>query len=120
MVARVNDRMRSEATRSAKDSIEFLNQELAKTSVVGLQQAIYHLIEDQVNKAMLANVQHEYAFRVIDRAVAPEQRSSPKRTIMVLIGGVLGGFLGLFIVFIRRAILNSRAQPGSGTATQST
>ena len=104
MMASVNDRMRLEATRNSERSISFLNQELEKTPVVELQHAIYRLIEEQVNNAMLANVQREYAFRVIDPAFAPEQRSSPQRTMMVLVGGVIGGFIGLCIVFIRRSV----------------
>jgi len=119
MVARVNERMRANARESAEGNIRFLNQELAKTTEIGLQKAIFNLIEDQVNKAMLANVQVEFAFRVIDKAVAPEQRFSPKRTMMVLIGGVLGGFVGLFIVFVRRSIRLAREQKAAGTATQS-
>lgn len=119
MVTRVNERMRADARESAEGNIQFLNKELGKTPEIGLQQAIYNLIEDQVNKAMLANVQTEYAFRVIDTAVAPAQRSSPQRTIMVLIGGVLGGFIGLFIVFVRRNLRLAREKKVAGTATQS-
>lgn len=119
MIAGVNDRMRQEAARNSQRSIEFLNDELSKTPVVDLQHAIYRLIEEQVNNAMLANVQREYAFRVIDPAVAPEVRSSPKRTMMVLIGGVIGGFIGLIIVFVRRSVRAGRAQNAAGTASQS-
>jgi uncharacterized protein involved in exopolysaccharide biosynthesis len=36
---------------------------------------------------------------VIDPAVAPEQREKPKRKLIVGLGGVCGGFLGIFAVF---------------------
>jgi uncharacterized protein involved in exopolysaccharide biosynthesis len=110
MVDMVNERLRTEATRNADLSIEYLNKELAKTNVVDMQQAIYRLIQDQVNSAMIANVQHQYAFRVIDPAVAPEKRVSPKRTVMTLVGGAIGLFVGVIIVFARRAF---RAAHGS-------
>jgi hypothetical protein len=71
LVSMVNERLRTEATRNADHSIEYLNKELAKTNVVEIRQAIYKVIEEQVNNAMLANVQREYAFRVIDPAVPP-------------------------------------------------
>ncbi len=103
VVARANERIRAEARRSADRSVEYLNQELAKTSVVELRQAIHRLIEVQINNAMLANVQTEYAFRVIDPAVAPEKRIRPKRTLMVLAGGVLGGIAGILFILIRAA-----------------
>jgi uncharacterized protein involved in exopolysaccharide biosynthesis len=101
LVEVVNERLRSEATRSAERSIEYLNQELAKTSVVDLRQAIYRLIQDQVNNAMLANVQREYAFRVIDPAVAPVTRASPKRTLLTAAGLFAGFFCGLLFVLLR-------------------
>jgi hypothetical protein len=79
LVSMVNERLRTEATRNADHSIEYLNKELAKTNVVEIRQAIYKVIEEQVNNAMLANVQREYAFRVIDPAVPPPSSNSNQR-----------------------------------------
>jgi uncharacterized protein involved in exopolysaccharide biosynthesis len=95
MVEMTNDRLRIDSTHTAERSIEFLNKELVKTNVVELREAIYRLIETQVNNAMLANVQREFAFRFIDRAVPPELRISPKRTLLTLLGGAIGFLLGL-------------------------
>jgi uncharacterized protein involved in exopolysaccharide biosynthesis len=103
-VTRANERIRAQARSSAARSIQYLNEELAKTSVVELRQAIHRLIEVQINNAMLANVQNEYAFRVVDPAVAPEKRVRPKRIIMVLAGGVLGGIVGVLFILIRRGV----------------
>lgn len=116
MIDRVNERMRDEAKRNAERSIEFLNEELTKTPVIELRHAIYRLVEEQVNNAMLANVQREYAFRVIDSAVAPEMRSSPKRAMIGLIGGVLGGFIGVIIVFVRRSVATRGAAAAASAA----
>jgi uncharacterized protein involved in exopolysaccharide biosynthesis len=109
LVDRVNERIRAEATRDSERSIEYLNKELEKSSVVELHQAIYRLIEDQVNQAMLAAVQREYAFRVIDPAVAPELRIRPQRTLMVMVGALLGMLLGVAIVLTRSTMTGKRA-----------
>jgi capsular polysaccharide biosynthesis protein len=101
MVESVNERLRAEATRNSAKSIEYLEKELAKTSVVELRQSIYHLIEDQVNNAMLANVQRQYAFRVIDPATTPETRASPRRVQITLASAVFGLIAGMGIVFLR-------------------
>jgi uncharacterized protein involved in exopolysaccharide biosynthesis len=110
MVDRVNDRLRAEAIRNADLSIEYLNKELKKTSVVQIQQAIYQLIESQINKAMMANVQREYAFRVIDPAYPSKHKVRPKRAIMVLVGAAVGLFFGAIFVFARRALAASRSR----------
>jgi LPS O-antigen subunit length determinant protein (WzzB/FepE family) len=61
---------------------------------------MYNLIETETKTLMLANARVEYAFTVVDPAVAPEIRTSPKRKLIVLSGGVLGGLFGVFAVFV--------------------
>jgi len=109
MVEMINERLRAEAMDNANRSIEFLNKELAKNTMVEPQQAISRLIEEQVNRAMFASVQRDYAFHVIDRAVVPDIRFSPQRPIMALIGLAAGLFLGALIVLVRRP--RSAARP---------
>lgn len=103
LVSMVNERLRTEATRNADQSIEYLNKELAKTNVVEIRQAIYRVIEEQVNNAMLANVQREYAFRVIDPAVPPELKFKPARALMVIVGAFIGLLVGVLSALIRHA-----------------
>jgi uncharacterized protein involved in exopolysaccharide biosynthesis len=110
MVELVNERLRLQATSDAERSIHYLQTELTKTNVVELRQAIYRLIETQVNNAMLANVQREYAFRFIERAVQPERRFSPRRTLLTAVGVVAGGFLAVGFMLIRRAYKREKAR----------
>jgi uncharacterized protein involved in exopolysaccharide biosynthesis len=110
LVDRTNERLRNDAIRNSERSIEFLEKELAKTNVVELRQAIFRLIETQVNSAMLANVQREFAFRFIDRAVPPEMRSSPRRKVIVAGGAALGFILGIGFVLGRYGVRSMRAR----------
>jgi uncharacterized protein involved in exopolysaccharide biosynthesis len=101
LVSRLNELLRQRSIREAEKSIEYLNNELSQTSVVEIQQAIFRLIESQVQKIMLANVREEFAFRVIDPAKVPEPGKfiKPKR-MLVVAGGLIGGLLaGLFLAF---------------------
>jgi len=110
MVEMVNERLRTEAIRSAQSSLEYLDKELAKTNVVEIRQAIYRLTEEQVNNAMLANVQREYAYRFLDAAVPPEKRHSPKRALIGAVGAVAGLFAGVVVVYVRRSRAARRAR----------
>jgi capsular polysaccharide biosynthesis protein len=114
MIEMANERLRADATRSAEHSIEYLNKELAKTSVVEIRQAIYRLSEEQVNNAMLASVQREYAFRFIDAAVPPETKFSPKRALIASVGAAGGLFVGVLVVFVRRMLARSRQRSMAG------
>ena len=64
-----------------------------------MRAVLYNLLESEKQKAMLANVNEDFALEVIDPAVAPEIREKPKRTLIVVLAGVCGGFLGIFVVF---------------------
>ena len=110
LVQRANTRLRKQAIEQAKKSIDYLNKELNKTTVVELQQAIYQLIQGQINKIMLANVRDEYAFKVIDPAVAPKKRIRPNRGQMVIIGLVVGLILGVIGAFFRDLLITRRAR----------
>jgi uncharacterized protein involved in exopolysaccharide biosynthesis len=97
LIDRVNQVMRADAISDAERGIEYLNRELEKTSIVELRQAIFSLIEGQINRIMLANVRDEYAFRVLDPAMAPNKDDfvRPRSLLMVVMGLLIGGVLGV-------------------------
>ena len=110
MVIRLNLYLKKQSVDQAEKSIQYLKEQLATTSVVDMQQILYRLIEKQSNTIMLANVQEEFAFRVIDPAVVPEVRSKPKRKLIVVLGGVLGGMFSVFLAFFLNFLSNQREE----------
>jgi uncharacterized protein involved in exopolysaccharide biosynthesis len=98
-VALANERIRSRALQDSTRNIEYLNKQIERTTVVEVQRAIYNLIESETKNLMLANVRAEYAFRIVDPAVPPEVRSSPRRKLLVLSGLAVGLFAGVFLAF---------------------
>jgi uncharacterized protein involved in exopolysaccharide biosynthesis len=103
MVQAVNRDLRQRAIDEAQASIDFLNAELTKTSVVELRQALYRLLENQIKTVMFAKVRDQYAFKVIDPAVAPDADDvvRPRKRAMILLGAVFGGVAGLLVVLWR-------------------
>lgn len=81
----------------AQQAIEFLYQQIEKTSVADLQNVFFSLIEEQTKTVLLANVTDEYLLRTLDPAVAPEKRLKPNRRLIVLLGMVLGGVFGILV-----------------------
>ena len=47
-VQRLNEHLRERDIKEAQESIEYLNQELEKTTVIEIQQGIFRLIEQQI------------------------------------------------------------------------
>jgi len=100
-VALANELVRVRTLTEATRNIEYLNEQIEKTTVVELRRVMYSLIETETKRLMLANSRTEYAFTVIDPAVTPEMRASPKLTQLVVtftfVGGVLGSLLALLL-----------------------
>ena len=108
LVQRVNAQRRAEAIHEAETSINYLKQQLATTSSVEIQQAIYRLIEAQEKTIMVANARSEYTFKVIDAAISPQERIRPKRQWIVIQGLLLGLVVSMFVVFIRASMIKNK------------
>jgi uncharacterized protein involved in exopolysaccharide biosynthesis len=109
LVELTNERLRAEAMAKSELSTKYLNDELAKAELVEARQALFGLLEGQINNAMMATVQHDYAFHFIDRAVPAERKFSPKRAVISLVGAVFGFVAGIVIVYARRRRMAARA-----------
>jgi uncharacterized protein involved in exopolysaccharide biosynthesis len=101
LVASVNNHLRQQEIKETTKSIKFLQDELSKTSLVSAQTILFNIVEEQTQKIMLANVRDEYAFKVIDPAIAPQDRISPKRKQIVFFSFLLGSVLGSMFVLVR-------------------
>jgi len=112
---RANERIRARALLEAQANVDFLEHELATTSVVTLQQSIGRLLDTELQKVMLARENKEFAFRVIDRAEVPKWRVWPKRVQTVALATVIGGALSTYLVLLRDTIRRRR-----GAVTQPT
>lgn len=99
LVKQLNEQLRVEAIADSKKRVGYLEQELAKTTLQDMRAVLYNLLESEKQKAMLANVNEDFALEVIDPAVVPANRVSPKRKLIVALGMLSGVFLGIFVVF---------------------
>jgi uncharacterized protein involved in exopolysaccharide biosynthesis len=113
LVADVNAEVRTRAIEQSKRSVEYLRGELGKTTEVELRAAIFDLMESEMKNSMLSTVRAEYAFEVIDPAVAPEKRFWPNRGLFAVVGFAAGLLLAIVAVFVRVALRH-----GTGVATR--
>lgn len=108
LVRRANAAMRARAIADAQASINYLQQELAKTSVVEIQQTIYRLLETNYKTVSIANTREEYAFKIVDPAVVPERKVRPKRAMIVIISTLFSGLASVLGVFMYHSIQNMK------------
>ena len=100
LVNDINEHMREQEVEDAEASIAYLENKLSETNIAGMQQVFYQLIENETRTVMLASAQKEYVFKTVDPAVVPQEKSEPKRAFIAIVATILGGMLGIFIVFI--------------------
>jgi uncharacterized protein involved in exopolysaccharide biosynthesis len=99
-VALANEIIRTRALDDATRNIAYLNDHIARTTVLEIQRVMYKLIENETKTQMLASGRVEYAFTSVDPAVPPELRASPQRTLIVLGSVVLGLVIGCVVAFL--------------------
>ena len=113
LVKQLNEQLREQAIADSQKRVGYLEQELAKTTLQDMRVVLYNLLETEKQKAMLANVNEDFALEVIDPAVPPEVREKPKRKFIVALGGVCGGFLGIFAVFFAQFVQKLKSSNSS-------
>ena len=110
IIESVTRQIRSDDIQEAEQSIIFLNEQRAQTALVTLDEVFAQLVEEQTKKIMLANVSKNYVFDVIEPPVASELKYSPKRALICVLGGVIGGLMALTFV-LARYFLGNNSQP---------
>jgi uncharacterized protein involved in exopolysaccharide biosynthesis len=119
LIQDINGHMRTQDVQDSRARMDYLEKKLGETSNADMQQVFYQLIEKETRTIMLANAQPEYVFRTIDPAVAPQEKSSPKRALIAVLAAFLGGMLGVFIVFFRAFLRQDVGPESKATITYS-
>jgi uncharacterized protein involved in exopolysaccharide biosynthesis len=106
LVARTNQHLRTKAIEESVRNIRYLNEQAKNTEIVEARRAINSLLEQEINKEMLARGREEYALKVIDPAVAPEKPATMSTLFLTVVGFVVGAFFAVLGVFGRRALFS--------------
>ena len=77
-------------------------------------ETISELLSKQFEMARLDEAKESSLIQVLDKAVPPEQRSKPKRTLMMLVAALAAGFLTVLWAFITEALQNAKADAENG------
>ncbi|WP_419569537.1 Wzz/FepE/Etk N-terminal domain-containing protein [Rheinheimera sp.] len=106
----INEEMRQKDLDEAQRSIDYLNDQLAKTHLAEIKTLLHTLIQDQIQVITLANVRAEYTFRVVDKPIVAEEKIKPKRSIIAMVGTMSGFLFGILFVFFSQNLSNRRSK----------
>jgi len=86
----LRDRLRSEAVRAASTAAASLDQEVRQTPDVLLQSQLSELMARQIQREKLAQVQADFAFKIVEPPVVPDHYYAPiARTRAALSGFIV-------------------------------
>ncbi len=100
LVNEINEQLRHEHIQQLQTTNKYLKEIISKVKLVELREIIFGLIQENVKSMTLAETRKDYIFKIIDPAIVAEEKSGPKRALMVVIGFILGFILGIFIALI--------------------
>ncbi len=99
-ISAINKHMQERQVAKISNNIEYLEAQIEKTTITEMQEVFYTIIEEQIKSKMLAEASPDYTFVAVSPSMIPEERSQPKRTVIVIIGTLLGGMLSVFFVLV--------------------
>ena len=101
IIRETNELLRKKDMEESKQGLGYLTSELSKTPFVEIKGSINALIEAQLETQMLAQIHQDYILVEIEPPFIPEEKSKPSRSLICILGTMLGGILSVLIVLIR-------------------
>lgn len=101
LVRDINDFMKKRELNKVDKSISYLQEQINNTSIKDMENVFYQIIAEQTKTKMLAEATPEYVFVTISKAMVPEEKSEPTRSIIVIIATIIGFIFSLLISLIK-------------------
>jgi uncharacterized protein involved in exopolysaccharide biosynthesis len=108
LIKEINLHLQSEVINDGNSNLNYLQEQLIGTKLASIENIIYGLIGEQTKEIMLAKVNQEYGFKVLDPAVVPLERISPRRKVITILGTIVGLIFGIGYAFSMRLYRNLR------------
>ncbi len=100
LVEDINSVTKNKDLNDSNKALAYLNEQVSKTSLTELREVFYSIIESELRTKMLASISDEYLFSVIDKPIIAEEKESPNRIFISIVGFLMGLILSLTYVLI--------------------
>jgi uncharacterized protein involved in exopolysaccharide biosynthesis len=109
LVDDLNSEMRERAIVEARADLDYLQERLRESQLPEIRASLANLVQNRMERIMLAENRPNYAFKVIDPATRSKYRYQPRRTLLIAGGFVVGLILSLALVVIVTTLRHLRA-----------
>ena len=101
IITELNNIIRDQDIYETNNAIEYLKIQLEKYPQSDIQKSINGLIKTQLETQMLAYISEDYVLSYIDKPFVPELKSSPNRTLIVIMGILMGLIIGSLVSLLQ-------------------
>ena len=100
MMDQIDQVMRDQDRQTALQSIAYLNSLAPTVNYEEIKKALASLQQEQMKRLMMVEANENYIFKVLDSPIVPEVKSQPKRSLIVILGSMLGMMLSVLGVLV--------------------
>ena len=104
VVNEINTFYRQKDKSESEKAVSYLNQQILMTGLSEINQVLAQLLKEHTKKLTLIEANEYYVFDYIDPPAVMERKSEPKRSIICILGALLGIILSIILVFIRHHV----------------
>lgn len=101
IIIEINSFYRHKDRVDSEKTIIYLNKQLVSTNLAEVKQAVSEIIQDETRKLALIEAREYYVFDYIDTPVVMEEKSEPKRLLIIILSFILGLILSVFYALIK-------------------
>jgi len=99
-VEAINAHMQERQVERVTNNINYLQAQIEQTSITEMREVFYKIVEEQTKNKMLAEASPDYVFVTVSPSMVPEEKSQPRRSLICILGTLLGGMLSVLLVLI--------------------
>jgi uncharacterized protein involved in exopolysaccharide biosynthesis len=77
------------------------------------QETLFELLSKQFEIAKIDEAKEAALIQVVDKALVPEKKSKPKRSLIVILATLMAFFIGVLLAFVREASERASQDPAS-------
>ena len=100
MMDQIDQVMRDQDRQTALQSIAYLNSLAPTVNYEEIKKALASLQQEQMKRLMMVEANENYIFKVLDSPIVPEMKVKPKRSLIVILGTMLGMMLSVLGVLV--------------------
>ena len=100
IISKINEYYRTKDKQESERAIAYLNEQILKTQFDEIRNLIANLLQQKIQQLTLIEVSEFYVFEYIDPPEVMEKKHKPVRSIICILASLLGGIIGIIIVFV--------------------